>query len=472
MRRVPALIVMSGGVASGKSTLAAALAERLGVQRLEADRVRASLVGDPDGPGGDATSSANHEAEWLQSFESGFEERVYAALMARAEAVLQHGRGLVLDACFPSRWWRRVAAGLARRHGLPLVVVECRVDAATLDRRLAERDARAPGGGWREISARFESRIEPIDPDECTLHIVVDTTLPLETSLRDAEARLAAWQPSRPATGLKRPGAVTFDCWNTLLYEADWTTAHARRVDAVVAVLGRCGTPISRAAATRAFDAAWARHMAQWRAGIATGAREVAHEVIRVTGADGVGAHAELVDAFQTASHSGRVLALPNARDTLEKLHGARVRCAVICDTGLTPGRVVREHLARLGLLDFLEVQIFSDEAGVPKPDPRVFEAALAPLGVPPADAVHVGDLRRTDVAGARGVGMGTIRIRAQHDDASDLPDADATVDDHQELAALLLRPAPGPGALRRGPSDRGTMVRALPTHPTPSSTD
>jgi len=110
----------------------------------------------------------------------------------------------------------------------------------------------------------------------------------------------------------------------------------------------------------------------------------------------------------------------------------------VVCDTGLTPGRVVRRHLERVGLLSLLDVHVFSDEVGVPKPDPRVFRAALAPFGVPPAEAAHVGDLRRTDVAGARGMGMTSVRLCEPHDDEVDLPDADHVVRGLAELVPLL----------------------------------
>jgi FMN phosphatase YigB (HAD superfamily) len=109
-----------------------------------------------------------------------------------------------------------------------------------------------------------------------------------------------------------------------------------------------------------------------------------------------------------------------------------------VCDTGLSPGRVVRELLARAGLLSLLEVQVFSNEVGVPKPHPRMFEAALGPLGVAAAHAVHVGDLRRTDVQGGRGYGMGTVRIRAVFDDGAPFPDADAVIDAHHDLADAL----------------------------------
>jgi putative hydrolase of the HAD superfamily len=147
---------------------------------------------------------------------------------------------------------------------------------------------------------------------------------------------------------------------------------------------------------------------------------------------------ATLGSRLAEASRASEVAELDGAGATLERLASAGVRRALVCDTGFSPGRVVRELLARAGLLALLEVTVFSDEAGVPKPDPRVFHAALSPLGVPPCEAAHVGDLRRTDVAGARGVGMRSVRLRWHHDDRSPLPDADAVADSHAHLREIL----------------------------------
>jgi putative hydrolase of the HAD superfamily len=243
-----------------------------------------------------------------------------------------------------------------------------------------------------------------------------------------------------PERSLPRPpGAVTFDCWQTLMYEADWELAHRRRVDALRRAAGEAGHTVSQRRAAAAFDEAWDRHMDCWRSGIETGALDVALDALAVLGLrEPHPALEHLVEEYQQASHSSRVLAVEGAAAALESLARAGVRCALVCDTGLTPGRVVRHHLERLELLRHLEVCVFSDELGVPKPSPRVFRAALAPFDVRPGDAVHVGDLRRTDVAGARAFGMATLRIRARNDDRSDLPDADAVVDSHAELLQIL----------------------------------
>jgi putative hydrolase of the HAD superfamily len=244
---------------------------------------------------------------------------------------------------------------------------------------------------------------------------------------------------SAHAAARNAPVAVTFDCWNTLLRERDWHEAHARRVDGLFHAARESGARISRKQAGDAFDGAWQRHMDLWGEGVASGAREVATWAMEAVGALTHGAEFELLVAhFENASHSSVVTPVDGAVETVERLAAAGVPCALICDTGLTPGRVVRQHLARLGMLDGLRAQLFSDEVGVPKPSPRIFHAALEALGVGADGTIHIGDLRRTDVAGARGVGMHSVRLRAVFDDAADLPEADQVVSSHAELRVML----------------------------------
>jgi putative hydrolase of the HAD superfamily len=242
--------------------------------------------------------------------------------------------------------------------------------------------------------------------------------------------------PKRPFEGTL--DAVTFDCWNTLLYEESWPAAHGLRVAELHRVAAEAGHATTHEAASLAFDSAWSRHMKLWREEQATGAVEVARWSLGSLGIvlDGT-AFDRLVHHWQQASHN-QVEALAGSRRLLQRLRSLGVRTALVCDTGLTPGRVVRSHLEQKGLLDLLEVQIFSDEAGVTKPHPRMFRAALEPLRVAPERSVHVGDLRRTDVAGGRSVGMGTVRFRALFDDPEALPEADAVADTHAHLEWLL----------------------------------
>jgi putative hydrolase of the HAD superfamily len=147
----------------------------------------------------------------------------------------------------------------------------------------------------------------------------------------------------------------------------------------------------------------------------------------------------QLTREFEEASIQSGVDAVEGAAETLQALTDAGIRRGLVCDTGFTPGRVVRSILEEKGLLQHLEVLCFSDEVGVPKPGNEIFAKALAELGVArPPEAVHVGDLRRTDIAGARDIGMHGVRYRGVHDDRTDALDAECVIDDHRKLLEFI----------------------------------
>lgn len=64
-----------------------------------------------------------------------------------------------------------------------------------------------------------------------------------------------------------------------------------------------------------------------------------------------------------------------------------------------------------LGLGEMLDTVVSSAEVGLRKPDPRIFELALARVGVEASDAVHVGDHHYADIVGAEAVGMLPVLI-------------------------------------------------------------
>ena len=121
----------------------------------------------------------------------------------------------------------------------------------------------------------------------------------------------------------------------------------------------------------------------------------------------------------------------------LPALAAAGVGLGVISDTGLTPGRILTTFMERDGVLDYFGALTFSDETGFPKPHPQMFLRTLARLGVPPREAAHVGDMPRTDVAGAQALGMLSVRMAAA-EDHPEPPEAHLVIRDHRELRALL----------------------------------
>ena len=82
----------------------------------------------------------------------------------------------------------------------------------------------------------------------------------------------------------------------------------------------------------------------------------------------------------------------------------------------------------------------FSDEVGAYKPAPVIFEHALEGLGGPvPERVAHVGDLRRTDVAGALAMGMVAVRYTGiSGDDSQPEPEAHHVIAHHADLPTVL----------------------------------
>jgi putative hydrolase of the HAD superfamily len=432
----PLLVVTSGPVASGKTTLAKALTRKLVGVRVINDRVREAVL-EP------VTEAVGASAALERMTSRDFDERVYAQVFRRARYVLQSGRPCVLDGCYPDRRIRQQVAELAESCGAELTFVFCQPSPETMRLRLAARDQRdgLEEGSWLRIAATLEARIEPIGDDEPGRTLTIDTGLPANVAIETVRAEVIGDRYWRGAgiLGTTRLAAVTFDCWNTLLREENWPEAHRRRVEALLSAAKEDGGDFDYPTVGAAFDRAWSKHMELWREGVATGAREVAHWSLEFLGLplDPVVID-HLVASFEEASHSGRVIALEGARETVSRLQGQGIAMALVCDTGLTPGRVVRRHLERLGLLEALSAQLFSDEVGMPKPHARIFRAALDALRVKPEETVHVGDLLRTDVGGARALGIRSVRIRATHDDGEALPEADAVADSHAALQRLL----------------------------------
>jgi 2-haloalkanoic acid dehalogenase type II len=68
-----------------------------------------------------------------------------------------------------------------------------------------------------------------------------------------------------------------------------------------------------------------------------------------------------------------------------------------------------QEKLHYLGMSELVDVLITSEEIGVLKPDPRIYQVALERLGVGPAETVMVGDNWQADVLGALAVGIRPI---------------------------------------------------------------
>ncbi len=96
----------------------------------------------------------------------------------------------------------------------------------------------------------------------------------------------------------------------------------------------------------------------------------------------------------------GQAIWMPGAAQMLETL-SARMPL-VLLTNGITV--IQRARLERSGILKYVSRTVISQEVGVAKPDPRIFEIALA--GVKPERALMIGDGLQSDILGANRAGV------------------------------------------------------------------
>lgn len=128
----PVLVVVMGPIASGKSTLARALGDRLAAPVISTDRVRKQLCG----------VQANVRLP-ASAYGATATARTYAAVVEGAERVLASSRSVVVDGTFGSALRRDDIHDLAQRLDVPIRFVCCEVSEATARHRL-ERRSRDP----------------------------------------------------------------------------------------------------------------------------------------------------------------------------------------------------------------------------------------------------------------------------------------------------------------------------------------
>ncbi len=239
--------------------------------------------------------------------------------------------------------------------------------------------------------------------------------------------------------------AVTFDLWNTLLTSVPGGLEIRRRFWQEVIEARNLAVP---------EELLWGvlsilpdRFETEWRAGRHYGPDRALEECFaafsdRIDGGD----REALADAFDRASYCLEVMPVPDAAEVVSAVAGTGVAVGIVSDTNLAIGRHLRTYLKDHGILEHVAFAAFSDEVGVYKPDPSIFQAALEGLGVDdPSTVVHVGDLKRTDVAGARAMGMGTVRFRGALDDKEPGDEADLVIDRLSDLPGSLPDFGTGP---------------------------
>ena len=122
------------------------------------------------------------------------------------------------------------------------------------------------------------------------------------------------------------------------------------------------------------------------------------------------------------------------ADDILRILHG-QYKLGVV-----TNGYTQSQHgrLEAAGWMPLLGCVVISEEAGIAKPDARIFERALEQLDVKPNEALYVGDSISHDYQGCQNAGLDFCHYHPKSKPATDLPVAKYRISHFNELLQLL----------------------------------
>src|SRR5690606_11870488 len=162
------LAVTHGVSASGKSHVALRLVEALGMLRLRSDVERKRLHGEQP-------EQSNGLGAGIYSAEAG--EATYQRLHTLAEAALNAGFSVVIDATYLKQEQRQAAWQVAEATGVPFLIIDCEAADAVIEQWLAQRQAEGsdPSDATMEVVKAQQASREPLSESERLLSRRLDT---------------------------------------------------------------------------------------------------------------------------------------------------------------------------------------------------------------------------------------------------------------------------------------------------------
>ena len=167
-----------------------------------------------------------------------------------------------------------------------------------------------------------------------------------------------------------------------------------------------------------------------------------------------------LIAAAVAAYHDTKVSQLkpfPDVLPFLRRLKKAAMMTGII-STGLSTKQA--EKIIRLGIVRYVDADkvFISDQIGISKPNPKLFQHALKAAGVAASASMYVGDSSPNDIDPCNSLGMVTAKVLrgGRHEEEPGRTEPAHVVRNLLELWEIMqrryiLRPCDGDGAGRKG---------------------
>ena len=141
----------------------------------------------------------------------------------------------------------------------------------------------------------------------------------------------------------------------------------------------------------------------------------------------------DAIGAVYRELYEGAWRLFPDVVETLDALGSCRLG---VISNGSSARQ--RQKLASVAILDRFAAVVISEDIGVAKPHPGIFEAACEAAGASPSACVHVGDRLDADALGARGAGLTGVWL--DRNGTGGAPAGLPTIPRLSELPALVLK--------------------------------
>lgn len=163
------LAITHGVSAVGKSHVALRLVEALGAIRLRSDLERKRLYGEPTERHDVVVNAGIYSAEAT--------EATYERLHSLAEAALNAGFSVVIDATYLKQSQRQAAWQVAESTGVPFIILACEAPDAVIEQWLTQRQAEGgdPSDATMAVVKAQQASREPLSESEQLLSRLINT---------------------------------------------------------------------------------------------------------------------------------------------------------------------------------------------------------------------------------------------------------------------------------------------------------
>ena len=210
---------------------------------------------------------------------------------------------------------------------------------------------------------------------------------------------------------------ITIDFWNTLFNSDSGKLRNSARVKVLLNTLKDLEIHIDAEMFDTVMQESWKYYSDKWVNELRTpNANEIINYIWeKMNFQKNEKAFEYVVDFFENS-----ILYFPpqlqeNALSAIQEL-SKKYKLAIISDTGFSPGRVMSQMLEEIGIKKYFSAFSYSDETGVAKPHPDAYTTVLKQFNCSPENALHIGDIERTDIAGAKHLNMYAIRYDGDPD--------------------------------------------------------